>query len=103
EDGIRDPLVTGVQTCALPISPSALSRPVTGSAPHLLKRFLVMCSSATPKLLYDPSYLTKLNKYALLGTLICFTTGFAALSDGYEIGRASCRERVWIAGCGVVM
>src|SRR5207247_3480092 len=24
EDGIRDPLVTGVQTCALPISPTAI-------------------------------------------------------------------------------
>src|SRR5207247_7577936 len=26
EDGIRDPLVTGVQTCALPIYPSSRSR-----------------------------------------------------------------------------
>src|SRR5207247_6339092 len=26
EDGIRDPLVTGVQTCALPISPRACAR-----------------------------------------------------------------------------
>src|SRR6266536_4678787 len=30
EDGIRDPLVTGVQTCALPILPSSPSRPSTG-------------------------------------------------------------------------
>src|SRR5215207_5965867 len=30
EDGIRDPLVTGVQTCALPIS-SRGARPVTGT------------------------------------------------------------------------
>src|SRR5438105_9471258 len=27
EDGIRDPLVTGVQTCALPILNSVISRP----------------------------------------------------------------------------
>ena len=63
--------------------PSALSRPVAGSAPNLLKRFLVMCSGATPELLYAPSYLTELNKYALLGALLCFTAGFAALSGGY--------------------
>src|SRR6266699_1884172 len=63
--------------------PSALSRPVAGSAPNLLKRFLVMCSGATPELLYAPSYLTELNKYAMLGALICFTAGFAALSGGY--------------------
>ena len=62
---------------------SALSRPVAGSAPHLLKRFLVRCSGATPELLYAPSYLTELNKYALLGALLCFTAGFAALSGGY--------------------
>jgi Domain of unknown function (DUF4407) len=63
--------------------PSALSRPVAGSAPHLLKRFFVRCSGATPELLYAPSYLTELNKYAMLGALICFTAGFAALSGGY--------------------
>jgi Domain of unknown function (DUF4407) len=63
--------------------PSALSRPVAGSAPNLLKRFFVMCSGATPELLYAPSYLTELNKYAMLGALICFTAGFAALSGGY--------------------
>src|SRR5207247_2831694 len=38
EDGIRDPLVTGVQTCALPISgaapsPSAPRRPRAGRSP----------------------------------------------------------------------
>src|SRR2546427_3684970 len=33
EDGIRDLTVTGVQTCALPISPSPLSRAETHPAP----------------------------------------------------------------------
>src|SRR5206468_9014278 len=28
EDGIRDLIVTGVQTCALPISPESLTQPV---------------------------------------------------------------------------
>src|SRR3989441_11408211 len=35
EDGIRDKLVTGVQTCALPISPNAHERGASGhSGPH---------------------------------------------------------------------
>ena len=63
--------------------PSSPSRPVAGSAPNLLKRFFLMCSGATPELLYAPSCLTELNKYAMLGALICFTAGFAALSGGY--------------------
>src|SRR5262247_3438562 len=63
--------------------PSSPSRPVSGSAPNLLKRFFVMCSGATPELVYAPSCLTELNKYAMLGALICFTAGFAALSGGY--------------------
>src|SRR5215831_3544348 len=35
------------------------------------------------ELLYALSYLTELNKYAMLGALLCFTAGFAALSGGY--------------------
>src|SRR5438552_9301157 len=33
EDGIRDDLVTGVQTCALPISPVRPDRDLTGETP----------------------------------------------------------------------
>src|SRR2546421_3781358 len=68
--------------------PWAPSRLVAGSAPHLLKRFFVMCSGATPELLYAPSYLTELNKYALLGALICFTAGVWALSGGDAADKA---------------
>jgi len=42
-----------------------------------------MCSGATRELLYAPSCLTELNKYAMLGAILCFTAGFAALSGGY--------------------
>src|SRR3989440_3004903 len=34
EDGIRDLIVTGVQTCALPIWPSVRHRPLAGSRSH---------------------------------------------------------------------
>src|SRR5262249_49486211 len=58
-------------------------RPVAFSSPNLLKRFFLMCSGATRELLSAPSCLTELNKYSMLGALIFFTAGFAALSGGY--------------------
>jgi hypothetical protein len=81
--------------------PSSPSRPVSGSAPNLLKRFFVMCSGATPELVYAPSCLTELNKYAMLGALICFTAGFAALSGGYAAYTAF-RETAVAAALGVL-
>ena len=77
--------------------PSSPSRSVSGSAPNLLKRFFLMCSGATPELLYASSCLTELNKYAMLGALICFTAGFAALSGGYAAYTAFRETAVAIA------
>ena len=62
---------------------SSPPRHVAFSSPNLLKRFFLMCSGATPELLYAPSCITELNKYAMLGALIFFTAGFALLSGGY--------------------
>jgi hypothetical protein len=42
-----------------------------------------MCSGATREILYAPSCLTEVNKYAMLGAILCFTAVFAALSGGY--------------------
>ena len=63
--------------------PSSPSRYVAFSAPNLLKRFFLMCSGATRELLYTPSCITELNKYSMVGAIIFFTAGFAALSGGY--------------------
>src|SRR5438552_18735643 len=63
EDGIRDDLVTGVQTCALPIW-HGLRSCVAESMPAP--------ESETVMTMYEP------------------------LAMGEEIGRASCRERVWM-------
>src|SRR5207247_4277726 len=77
EDGIRDPLVTGVQTCALPIS-TATSDDTTIS----------VVSTPAPA--------------------VAVSVGTAKLGarnrskrpprPAYQIGRASCRERVEISG-----
>src|SRR5215471_7732864 len=62
---------------------SAPPQPRAFASPNLLKRFFLICSGATRELLYAPSCLTELNKYAMLGAILCFTAGFAALSGGY--------------------
>src|SRR5438132_14119499 len=70
EDGIRDHCVTGVQTCALPILM------IEGEAPGRRRHRLPLLLLSSPR-----------------------AAASAALLD-YEIGRASCRERVWVSGGG---
>src|SRR5207245_7755968 len=98
EDGIRDATVTGVQTCALPIFPARVApvhleqttppasgsnpaRPGGTSEPH---RAHAPSSGANPA---DSSASSS-------------SARSRALLAAPEIGRASCRERVWGAGGG---
>src|SRR5205085_5342045 len=80
EDGIRDLTVTGVQTCALPIS----DRPIVW-------RFsMYHATIADPTLSKDELY--REVRLQLRGLL-----------EGEQIGRASCRERVEVSvGAGRV-
>src|SRR5256885_2880127 len=83
EDGIRDYKVTGVQTCALPISQSA---------------------ERTLKALYGVAVLDGLGQFtraelSAAGALVAYLEltqkgKFPALKSLKQIGRASCRERV---------
>src|SRR5207244_6407874 len=98
-DGIRDDLVTGVQTCALPICErySINLRYVRDARSDLdgLKRVLVAASDGAQ------IPITQLADIAI-------TTAPPSIRDedgqlvGYvfvdEIGRASCRERGWRSG-----
>src|SRR5437763_17172324 len=68
EDGIRDTSVTGVQTCALPICPARTRNWAAVASPSGSR----MATATRPG---------------------CFC-GRTLVS---KIGRASCRERVWIA------
>src|SRR5437762_7675250 len=90
EDGIRDTSVTGVQTCALPICNdlrccrSQIPRAVSDFALRLrpVEAFPVQHEGRQAIALRDP----------------------AGYTDAVvQIGRASCRERVWIAGGGVAL
>src|SRR3989441_8243063 len=79
EDGIRDKLVTGVQTCALPISgPVSLegypAAPLTAASRDAVRR-LVLCGWRV----------TQDDRPALWSPVA---------RRSVEIGRASCRERV---------
>src|SRR5205823_9179595 len=44
EDGIRDKLVTGVQTCALPISPN-INEPILGGRAQITGQFTVQSAN----------------------------------------------------------
>src|SRR5207244_5447337 len=93
EDGIRDDLVTGVQTCALPIcarrtrcswrrSRASSALPRSGSS-----------SSIEPGAAMNPSLLV-----VALAAAVLYELGRRRLGGGRsrrEIGRASCRERGW--------
>src|SRR5690606_39525544 len=93
EDGIRDFHVTGVQTCALPISVLHCRDVLPDSIPDLGVRTRMARSKTSAEWLkehVDDIYVQK------------------AQQDGYrtrasyklleQIGRASCRERVWEKG-----
>src|SRR5205823_11244463 len=87
EDGIRDKLVTGVQTCALPISADAdevafiaILIPMSKAQKQLKAHFIGICGvamSAVATALWKKGF-----------KVIGSDAGF------FQIGRASCRERV---------
>src|SRR5687767_15307775 len=84
EDGIRDKLVTGVQTCALPISPGG-STPRTRFAPTTVQceGMSRVTTALAPTVAPRPMR---------TGPRILAPGPMQTLSS--KIGRASCRERV---------
>src|SRR5690625_7369875 len=113
EDGIRDGHVTGVQTCALPISEADRGgvdhRSETGPAQELhlraralrvvqfitwqqrahLENVLVAVDRPEP-------FRRDLTEHGAHGLHVRAASA-ASLSRATEIGRASCREGVWLA------
>src|SRR5207248_7782320 len=89
EDGIRDRTVTGVQTCALPISHAAGAHDV-GQGTRIGMAPFQCCALFLPGLV---RLVTQIRQIAEV--VLAFLVEL-----GGEIGRASCRERVWLWGGG---
>src|SRR5687767_6880426 len=89
EDGIRDKLVTGVQTCALPISPRFPTATATSSADRSRS-----ASRSTPT---RCSPTASRCRFSAIASLPVVTSGKRWPSRTDQIGRASCRERVYLA------
>src|SRR5206468_6154225 len=95
EDGIRDLIVTGVQTCALPILTSSIGAP---------RRRYGYAARGAPIELVTVRLTVRLPRLVTLprppGGPVPKTSRRGVL---FEIGRASCRERVevWVVGGGL--
>src|SRR5258708_9829558 len=83
EDGIRDDLVTGVQTCALPISDPKGAALLTELARRKIGPDAVIAI-----------FFTHGHRDHTAGASLCPNAALYALDADVEIGRASCRERV---------
>src|SRR5205823_8860321 len=88
EDGIRDKLVTGVQTCALPIFAGAGAE---GSHAALRAGQHADRADDDRRERLDDVYLGRRESQAA-------ESGAESAGRGRKIGRASCRERVEISG-----
>src|SRR5688572_473967 len=92
EDGIRDLTVTGVQTCALPISAASVADGDHQAAAEAIVGLALVVADEHAGL--DQLVLAEGREGAL--ELVAAVGGEAdsEARDGGEIGRASCRERV---------
>src|SRR2546421_7752408 len=83
EDGIRDLIVTGVQTCALPISGTVLNA-------EAARR----CLDAGAHFLVSPGLNLQTVELAVREGKLIMAGALTPTEVITEIGRASCRERV---------
>src|SRR5207244_7202960 len=90
EDGIRDDLVTGVQTCALPICEN-YRRAFDGFDAARIARYR---PSRVRRLLANPGIVR--NRLKIRAAIVNAKAFLAVQKEfgSFEIGRASCRERV---------
>src|SRR5207245_3077849 len=88
EDGIRDATVTGVQTCALPISPIYLAGKARPGPTFEDNRRM----HAVARILLDGRIPNVQVSWVKMGMDYCKVILQGGAND-FEIGRASCRER----------
>src|SRR5690606_40794112 len=96
EDGIRDFHVTGVQTCALPISQNEEAYSLAKASITALSLFSLLGGLLVG--FYFKNFLWGITT-TCISFLIGYSSVFIQLSNRLnfnKIGRASCRERVYI-------
>src|SRR5258708_14362552 len=93
EDGIRDDLVTGVQTCALPISNYILSTSLPANNNQYTQMLYVPMYSGSAVLAVEYKKWMLRAAYTYTGYRYLSSDNYNYLTP-YKIGRASCRERV---------
>src|SRR5690606_39314684 len=98
---IRDFHVTGVQTCALPISGDFLRNPEHADFIHAIKKDHYIGPHSNKHLLYADwrhRDSTLLSRSEFVDDLDQNYLALEKFGIDRKIGRASCRERGWIAG-----
>src|SRR5260370_10418478 len=91
EDGIRDSSVTGVQTCALPISPADyLTKILTARVYDVAVESDLEPAKALSRRLHNKVLLKREDQQPVFS----FKLRGAYNKMAHQIGRASCRERV---------
>src|SRR5206468_8870676 len=91
EDGIRDLIVTGVQTCALPICHTGKGITAVGNG-----TLTITATGGASSIDVSSTALDLTGQILGAGTIATVNS-----SGGVKIGRASCRERVEISVGGV--
>src|SRR5207247_4927827 len=98
----RDPLVTGVQTCALPIlDPSTGATIVAGTITSVdgrRCRFPGMLVGPDGTLVEQGDTPDEAAQGVIVVRRHVAASSMPARQRIFEIGRASCRERVWVPG-----
>src|SRR5205823_8721516 len=95
EDGIRDKLVTGVQTCALPIS-QIRNLIEFGRAVHAEMAALIDAARRGVSVAGCTMYVTTFPCHLCARHIVA--AGIKRLVYIEQIGRASCRERGYMSG-----
>src|SRR5207253_7481146 len=98
----RDGHVTGVQTCALPISEPSRQEvrraALAGLIGTALEQYDFVIYGTASALVFSHLFFPNISATAgLLASFSAYAVGFCARPLG-EIGRASCRERAYGAG-----
>src|SRR5690606_40750872 len=92
EDGIRDFHVTGVQTCALPICALLYGKPIEYTQVIVIITVWGFIVSAPLRQICRWLWRRPFKILIPVALIIAYVVALA-----WQIGRASCRERVWVS------